>query len=315
MSEQTSRAAALVVLALAMIAAPAFIYPVFVMNAMVMALLAASFNLVFGYTGLLSFGHAAFYGIGSYGAAVLLKDSGWPMPLAMVGAVVAAMVAGFVIGGLAIRRRGIYFAMITLALAEIVHFGIVQWPAAGGENGLQGVPRGSLLWLDLGSSTTLYYVVLVVITAALALTYRIIHSPFGRILHAIRDNEPRAVSLGYSVDRYLLLAMVLSAGLAGLAGALKTLIFQFATLNDVHWGTSGLAVLACLIGGTGTFWGPIIGGVILSLLYSLLAESGEWVSLILGIIFVVCVHLFRDGIVGRARAAAGRLKAATKFTA
>ncbi len=315
MSEQTSRAVAVGLVSLAMIAAPAFVYPVFVMNALVMALLASSFNLMFGYTGLLSFGHAAFYGIGSYGAAVLLKEAGWPMPLAVMGAVIASMVAGFVIGSLAVRRRGIYFAMITLALAEIVHFGIVQWPAAGGENGLQDVPRGSLFGLDLARSSTLYYVVLAIVAAALFLTYRIIHSPFGRVLHAIRDNEPRAVSLGYSVDRYLLLAMILSAGLAGLAGSIKTLIFQFATLNDVHWGTSGLAVLACLIGGTGTFWGPIIGGVVLSLLYSLLAESGEWVSLILGLIFILCVHLFRDGIMGRARVLTERLKAAAAMRA
>jgi branched-chain amino acid transport system permease protein len=281
----------------AAIAAPYVVYPVFLMNALILALFAAAFNLMFGYTGLLSFGHAAFYGTGAYVAAALLKFSGTSTAVAMIGAVAASMTIGCVMGVLAVRRRGIYFSMITLALSEIIHFIVIQWRAAGGEDGLQGVPRGSLFGIQLDDSLQLYYVVLLAVVLSLLLMYRIINSPFGVVLSAIRENEQRAVSLGYSPNWYLVVAFVLSAGLAGLAGALKTLVFQFATLGDLSWYTSGLAVLASLIGGIGTFFGPMVGGLFLSLLQSLLAESGEWVTLIMGLIFIACIHFLRDGMV------------------
>ena len=281
------------------ILAPFAIYPVFLMEALTMALFAAAFNLIFGYSGLLSFGHAAFYGVGAYATAFLLKDHGTSVEVALLASVAVSAALGAAIGALALRRRGIYYSMVTLALAEVIYFVALRWPATGGENGLQGVPRGTLFGLlDLNKTVTLYFVVLVIVLASLALIHRIIHSPFGMVLRGFSDNEQRTLSLGYEVRHHLLLAMTLSAALAGLAGALKVLVFQFATLSDLSWHMSGMVVLACLIGGSGTFWGPVVGGLAIALLHSLLAESGNWVTLIQGLIFIACVHLFRDGIAG-----------------
>ena len=289
----------LALLAAALALAPLVIYPVFLMEALTMALFAAAFNLVFGYSGLLSFGHAAFYGVAAYATAFLVKDYGFSVELALLMAVTMSGLLGAAFGALALKRRGIYFSMVTLALAEVVYFVALRWPATGGENGLQGVPRGKLFGLlDLNNTTTLYFVVLVVVLAALAFICRIVHSPFGMVLRGFSDSEQRTLSLGYEVQQHLLVVMTLSAGLAGLAGGLKVLVFQFATLSDLSWHLSGLVVLACLIGGTGTFWGPVLGGLAIALLHSLLAESGNWVTLIQGLIFVACVHFFRDGFVG-----------------
>lgn len=279
--------------------APLAIYPVFLMEALTMALFAASFNLVFGYSGLLSFGHAAFYGVSAYATAFLVKDHGFSTELALLSAVAISGALGALFGLLALKRRGIYFSMVTLALAEVIYFIALRWPATGGEDGLQGVPRGALFgWLELNDTTTLYYVLLVIVLAALALIHRIIHSPFGLVLRGFCDSEQRTLSLGYEVQQHLMVVMTLSAALAGLAGGLKVLVFQFATLSDLSWHLSGLVVLACLIGGTGTFWGPILGGIAIALLHSLLAESGSWVTLIQGIIFIACVQFFREGFVG-----------------
>lgn len=283
----------------AFIVAPFMIYPVFLMEALTMALFAAAFNLIFGYSGLLSFGHAAFYGLGAYATAFLVKDYGFSLEFAIIAAVSMSALLGAAFGALALRLRGIYFAMVTLALAEIVFFMALRWPATGGEDGLQGVPRGHLFgFLDLNHTLTLYYVVLVTVLLALAFIYRVINSPFGMVLRGFSDSEQRTLSLGYEVQQHLLLAMVISASIAGLAGSLKVIVFQFATLSDLSWHMSGLVVLACLIGGIGTFWGPVVGGLALALLHSLLAESGSWVTLIQGFIFIACVHFFREGIVG-----------------
>jgi branched-chain amino acid transport system permease protein len=279
--------------------APLAIYPVFLMEALTMALFAASFNLVFGYSGLLSFGHAAFYGVSAYATAFLIKDHGFSTELALLTAVAISGALGALFGLLALKRRGIYFSMVTLALAEVIYFIALRWPATGGEDGLQGVPRGALFgWLELNDTMTLYYVLLVMVLAALALIHRIIHSPFGLVLRGFCDSEQRTLSLGYEVQQHLMVVMTLSAALAGLAGGLKVLVFQFATLSDLSWHLSGLVVLACLIGGTGTFWGPILGGIAIALLHSLLAESGSWVTLIQGVIFIACVQFFREGFVG-----------------
>ncbi len=293
-----SRWLVVALIALALVA-PFFVYPVFLMEGLIWALFASAFNLLFGYAGLLSFGHAAFFGTAAYCTAFLLKQLGAPPEVAIVASVALSALLGAAFGGLALRHRGIYFAMVTLALAELIHFLAVRWPATGGENGLQGVPRGVLLsFIDLDRTRHLYFFVLAVTLAAFALVHRIVRSPFGMVLGAFRDNEQRIVSLGYQVRHHLILAMTLSAALSGLAGSLKVLVFQLAALPDVGWNTSGMVVLATLIGGTGTFLGPIVGGMVLALLQSLLAESGEWVTLILGLIFIACVHLFRDGIVG-----------------
>ena len=279
--------------------APLAIYPVFLMEALTMALFAASFNLVFGYSGLLSFGHAAFYGVSAYATAFFVKDHGFSTELALLSAVAISGALGALFGLLALKRRGIYFSMVTLALAEVVYFIALRWPATGGEDGLQGVPRGALFgWLELNDTMTLYYVLLAMVLAALALIHRVIHSPFGLVLRGFCDSEQRTLSLGYEVQQHLMVVMTLSAALAGLAGGLKVLVFQFATLSDLSWHLSGLVVLACLIGGTGTFWGPILGGIAIALLHSLLAESGSWVTLIQGVIFIACVQFFREGFVG-----------------
>lgn len=301
----TPRSAAILATVICMAAAlgaPFVVYPVFLMLGLVMALFAAAFNLVFGYAGLLSFGHAAFFGVGAYVAAFLMKNLDVDAGSAIAASILASAVLGAVMGILAIRRRGIYFAMVTLALAEVVYFLALRWPATGGENGLQGVPRGSLFgFIDLGATLNLYFVVLSIVAVALFFLHRVINSPFGMVLRGFRDDEKRMVSLGYSVHRHLLLALTLSAALAGLAGSLKAIVFQFAALPDISWHMSGHVVLACLIGGVGTFAGPIIGGIVLALLQSMLAESGEWATLILGVVLIVCVHLFREGVLGSLR--------------
>ncbi|MEC5160027.1 branched-chain amino acid transport system permease protein [Janthinobacterium sp. CG_23.3] len=303
-----------IALALAL-AAPYFGYPVFLMKLLCFALFACAFNLLIGFTGLLSFGHAAFFGGAGYVAGHALKVFGLPVELSLLLGVGAAALIGLVMGGLAIRRQGIYFSMITLALAQMVYFLALRMGFTGGEDGLQGVPRGKLLGvIDLSNDTTLYFVVLAIAVAGFALIMRTVHSPFGQVLKAIKENEPRAISLGYDVDKYKLLAFVLSAALAGLAGATKTLVLGFETLTDVHWTMSGLVILMTLVGGMGTLAGPILGAVIIIVLENKLGDLGtflatrtgvEWfntlgesVSMITGLIFVACVLLFRRGIVG-----------------
>ena len=306
--------ATLVTLAL-FLAAPFFAYPIFLMKLLCFALFACAFNLLIGFTGLLSFGHAAFFGSAGYVTGHLLTVVGLPTELGIVLGVAAAALLGLVIGALAIRRQGIYFSMITLALAQMVYFAALRSPLTHGEDGLQGVPRGRLFGaLDLSNDLTLYYVVLGIAVAGFALITRTLHSPFGQVLKAIKENEPRAISLGYDVDRYKLLAFVLSAALAGLAGATKTVVLGFATLTDVHWTMSGLVVLMTLVGGMGTMAGPIIGAFLVIALENKLGELGAWlaetlgiawfatlgdsVGMVIGLIFIICVLSFRRGIVG-----------------
>ena len=288
---------------LAFIAAPAVLYPVLLMKVLCFAIFASAFNLLLGYTGLLSFGHAAFFGSAAYVAGYLIRDMTWPVWAALLVSMLAAALMGGIVGLLAIRRQGIYFAMITLAMAQMVYFICLQLPQTGGEDGLQGVPRETLAGLDLSNDLTLYYVILAFSLLAFALIYRTIHSPFGQVLKAIRENEPRAISLGYDVARYKLLAFVLSTGLAGLAGALKMLVFKFASLTDAHWHMSGEVVLMTILGGIGTVLGPIVGSSIIVVLEDQLADKvGSLVTVIMGGIFVLCVLLFRRGIVGEAAA-------------
>ena len=275
------------------------IYPVFLMKALCFALFACAFNLLVGFGGLLSFGHAMFLGTAGYVCAHAAKVWGWPPEAAILAGTGAAAALGLVTGLLAIRRQGIYFAMITLALAQMIYFFYLQAPFTHGEDGIQSVPRGKLFGLlDLSNTLTMYYVVLVVFIAAFALIYRVIHSPFGQVLKAIRENEPRAISLGYDAERYKLLAFVLSATLAGLAGATKAIVFQLASLTDVLWTMSGEVVLMTLLGGMGTVFGPVVGAFVIIGLENYLAAFGEWVTVITGAIFVVCVLAFRRGIVG-----------------
>jgi len=279
--------------------APFFFYPVFVMKVLCFALFACAFNLLLGYGGLLSFGHAAYFGGASYVAAHAAKVWGLSPELAILAGTLAAAVLGLAIGSLAIRRQGIYFAMVTLAFAQMVFFFSLQAPFTGGEDGIQAVPRGNLFGLlSLRSDFTLYFVVLAITFSGLLAIYRIIHSPFGQVLKAIRENEARAVSLGYRVNRYKLAVFVLSAGLAGLAGATKAIVFQLASLTDVHWSMSGEVVLMTLIGGMGTVFGPIAGAAVIVTMQNYLATFGAWVTIIQGCIFVICVMLFREGIVG-----------------
>ena len=300
---------------LALLAAPFFMYPVLLMKVMCFALFACAFNLLIGYTGLLSFGHAAFFGGAAYATGYTLATLGWPMELGLLAGVGAGALIGLIVGSLAIRRQGIYFTMITLALAQMLFFVCLQAPFTGGEDGLQGVPRGKLFGvLDLWNDLNLYYVVLAITVGGFALIVRTIHSPFGQVLRAIKENEPRAISLGYDVDRYKLLAFVLSAALAGLAGSTKTVVLGFATLSDVHWSMSGLVVLMVLVGGMGTVIGPIVGAIVIIALENKLGEFGNWmaamttidwfrsigesVTIVTGFIFIVCVLAFRRGIVG-----------------
>ncbi|HSH68309.1 MAG TPA: branched-chain amino acid ABC transporter permease [Deferrisomatales bacterium] len=281
------------------LAAPYAVYPVFLMKVMCFALFACAFNLLLGYVGLLSFGHAAFLGSASYVTAHTVQTLGFPPLLGILAGTACAGLLGLLIGWLAIRRSGIYFAMITLGLAQVVFFLSLQLGFTGGEDGIQGVPRGLLLGLfDLNSTLTMYHFVLAIFLFGLWILYRTIHSPFGQVLKAIRENEPRAVSLGYDVDRYKLLAFVLSATLSGLAGGTKSLVFQLASLSDVHWHMSGEVVLMTLLGGMGTVFGPAAGALLVVTLNNYLAGFGSWVTIIIGGIFVACVMSFRRGIVG-----------------
>lgn len=281
------------------LAAPFLVYPVLVMKILCFALFACAFNLLLGYTGLLSFGHAAFLGWAGYVCGYGIKELGFPPELGILAGTATGAALGFVFGSLAIRRAGIYFAMVTLALAQLVYFLALQFPFTGGEDGLQGVPRGHLFgFIDLADTMNMYYFVLAVFLAGFWIIDRAIHSPFGQVLTAIRENEPRAISLGYDVDKYKLLAFVLSAGLSGLAGATKTLVFQLASLTDVHWHMSGEIVLMTLLGGMGTVFGPIVGATVVVGLQNYGAELGQWVTVLTGVIFVICVLAFRRGIVG-----------------
>ncbi len=301
----------IVILALLLIAPLVGLYPVFVMKLLCFALFACAFNLLLGFTGLLSFGHAAFFGFASYVTGYAVKSQGLTPEVAIVAGTVVAGLLGLVFGLVAIRRQGIYFAMITLALAQMVYFFCLQAPFTGGEDGLQGVPRGNLFgMIPLASDTAMYYVTVAIFVACFLGIARIISSPFGQVLKMIRENEPRAVSLGYEVDKYKLLAFVLSASLAGLAGSLKTLVMGFATLSDVHWTMSGEVILMSLLGGVGTLFGPVLGAGIVIALQNLLADKvGEWVTVIIGAIFVVCVLAFRKGVVGEIHAYMERRKA------
>ena len=278
---------------------PHFVYPVFLMKGLCFALFASAFDLLLGHVGLLSFGHALFFGFAGYVTAHAAKEWGLaPEPSILLG-VLTALGLGLAVGWLAIRRQGIYFAMITLALAQLMYFVAVESPFTHGEDGIQGVPQGFLLgFIPLNNTLALYYVVLAIFIAGLALVHRIIQSPFGQVLKAIRDNEPRAISLGYPVAHYKLLAFVLSAGIAGLAGSLKVLVFQLASLTDVHWHTSGEVVLMTLLGGGGTLFGPTVGAFLVVSIQNTLAEAGSWVTIIQGAIFVFCVLAVRKGIVG-----------------
>lgn len=301
----------LALLLLALLAPVLGLYPVFVMKLLCFALFACAFNLLLGFTGLLSFGHAAFFGFAAYVTGWVIKAKGMTPEVGLVAGAVVAALLGLVFGAIAIRRQGIYFAMITLALAQMVFFICLQAPFTGGEDGLQGVPRGALLGvLPLESDITMYYVVVAIFVAVYLGIARVVTSPFGQVLKMIRENEPRAISLGYEVDRYKLLAFVLSAGLAGLAGSLKTLVMGFATLSDVHWSMSGEVILMSLLGGVGTFFGPVFGAGIVISLQNLLADKvGAWVTVIIGAIFVVCVLAFRKGVVGELQAFLERRRA------
>ena len=312
MNKNTIIAIAAIILALA---APFFMYPVLLMKLLCFALFACAFNLLIGYTGLLSFGHAAFLGGAGYIAGYVIRDLGLPFELGLLAGVAFAAFLGLVMGALAIRRQGIYFTMITLALAQMLYFIFLQAPFTGGEDGLQGIPRGTLLGVvDLSDDLTLYFVVLAICIAGYALIVRTVHSPFGQVLKAIKENEPRAISLGYDVDKYKLLVFVLSAALSGLAGATKASVLGFETLTDVHWTMSGLVVLMTLVGGLGTLAGPIVGAIVIIALENRIGEFGTWmavttdiawfrslgeqVTVVTGFIFIVVVLAFRRGIVG-----------------
>ena len=275
------------------------IYLVFVMKILCFALFACAFNLLLGYAGLLSFGHAAFFGSAAYATAHVCKVLGTGPATGILVGVAVSTAIGLVIGGIAIRRQGIYFAMITLALSQLLYFVAIQMPLTGGEDGIQNVPRGSLFGVvDLSNDTAMYYVVLAVFACGFAVVHRTIHSPFGKVLQAIRENEPRAVSLGYDVHRFKLIAFVLSAALSGLAGSTKALVFQLASLADVHWHGSGEVVLMTLLGGVGTVLGPVVGATVVVVLQTLLASAGSWSTVIVGLVFMACVLLFRRGLVG-----------------
>jgi branched-chain amino acid transport system permease protein len=282
-----------------LVVAPFQLYPVFLMKVLCFALFASAFNLLLGFGGLLSFGHAAYFGAASYVSAHAAKVWGLTPELAILSGTAVAGVLGLAFGSLAIRRQGIYFAMITLALAQMVYFYALQAPFTGGEDGIQRVPRGDLFGLiSLRSDTTLYYVVLTIFFIGILAIYRIIHSPFGQVLKAIRDNEPRAISLGYATNRYKLMVFTMSATLAGLAGATKAIVFQLASLTDVHWSMSGEVVLMTLLGGMGTVFGPMVGALTIVTMQNYLAHLGAWVTVIQGIIFVISVMMFRKGVIG-----------------
>ena len=304
-------------LILALLAPMIGLYPVFVMKLLCFAIFASAFNLLLGFTGLLSFGHAAFFGSAAYITGWLIKAQAWTPELGILAGMLGAGLIGLVVGMVAIRRQGIYFAMITMAIAQMVFFVCLQAPFTGGEDGLQGVPRGALFgWLSLASDTAMYYLVVAVFVATFLAISRIVHSPFGQVLKMIRENEPRAISLGYQVDRYKLLAFALSAALSGLAGSLKTLVMGFATLSDAHWSMSGEVILMTLLGGVGTFFGPVFGaGIVISLQDMLADKVGSWVNVIIGVIFVLCVLAFRKGVVGELQAFLERRRSAAKLRA
>jgi branched-chain amino acid transport system permease protein len=294
-----SQAIAAAIMLVFLVAAPFVLYPVFLEKALCFALFACAFNLLIGYAGLVSFGHALFFGWASYLAAYAAKSWGLPPELAILTGTATAAVLGIIAGSLAIRRQGIYFAMITLALAQMMYLVALRVKLTGGEDGIQAVPRGRLFGVfNLSDEMTMYATVLVISLAGFFLVYRIINSPFGEVLKAIRENEQRSISLGYNTDRYKLIAFVLSATLAGLAGAMKALVFQLASLTDVHWTMSGEVILMTLVGGLGTMFGPIVGAFIIVAMENYLAPFGQWVLVIQGVIFVICVVLFRRGIVG-----------------
>ena len=275
------------------------VYDLFLMKVFCFAIFAASVNLLLGFSGLLSFGHAAFFGTASYVTAHIMKQWGVTPELGILIGVVCSTVLGYIFGALAIRRQGIYFAMITLALAQVVYFAATQLPFTNGEDGIHGVPRGEFLGLiDLTPSSNMYWFSLAVMLFAFLLIQRVVQSPFGQVLKSIRENEPRAISLGYNVDRYKLVAFTISAGLAGLGGSLKALVLQLASLGDVFWHTSGEAVLMTILGGIGTLWGPVIGAAVIVNLQNYLANLGGWSTITTGAIFVVCVLAVRRGIVG-----------------
>jgi branched-chain amino acid transport system permease protein len=317
-------------LLLALVFAPQMgVYPVFMMTVLCFALFASAFNLLLGFTGLLSFGHAAFLGFSAYVAGYAMRDLGLTPELGLVAGMLTGAALGWVFGVLAIRRQGIYFAMVTLALAQLVFFVCLQVRFTGGEDGLQGVPRGKLFgWLSLSNDLSMYYLTLLVAVLGFALIVRTIHSPFGQVLKGIRENEPRTISLGYDVNRFKLLAFVISAALSGLAGALKTLVLGFATLTDVHWSSSGLVVLMTLLGGVGTLSGPMVGAALVVALENKIGDLGnllarltgvDWfstlgdsVTIVTGLIFVICVLAFRRGVMGEIAAFVDRQFEASK---
>jgi len=294
-------------LLLALLVAPWVGYPVFLMKALCFALFASAFNLLIGFTGLLSFGHAMFFGFAAYVTGHAAKVWGLTPEVAILCGTFSATLIGIFTGWLAVRRQGIYFAMVTLALAQMIYFLCVQAPFTYAEDGIQSIPRGQLFgWIGLGDDLVMYYFVAAIFVGAFALIYRIVHSPFGQVLKSIRENEARALSLGYHVDRYKLMAFVLSATLAGLAGATKTLALGLATLTDVGWQMSGEVVLMTLLGGMGTILGPSVGAIIIVAMQNYLADLGSWVTTIMGATFVVCVLVFRRGIVGEIAHRLGR---------
>ena len=280
---------------------PLFVYPVFLMKVLCFGLFAAAFNLMLGFVGMLSFGHAAFLATGGYVTGYLMINAGLTPEVGILCGTAAAAALGYAFGKLSVKREGIYFAMVTLALAQLVFFLFLQAPFTEGENGLQGIPRGLLLGIvDLSNSNAMYYFVLAVFLLGFWLIHRTIHSPFGQVLKAIRENEARAISLGYDVKRYKLIAFVLSASLSGLAGATKSLVFQLESLTDAHWHMSGEVVLMTLVGGMGTIFGPLVGAGVIVGIENLFSggEMGNYIHIIMGVIFVVCVLMFRSGVVG-----------------
>ncbi|WP_137178137.1 branched-chain amino acid ABC transporter permease [Roseomonas sp. AR75] len=294
-----AQATAFLVLVAFVVVSPFFLYPVFLMKVLCFGLFACAFNLLIGYVGLLSFGHAAYFGMGAYVTGYAAKAWGVPPEFAILMGGATGALLGLPFGWLAIRRAGIYFAMITLALAQMVYFFALQAPFTGGEDGIQAIPRGTLFGVfDLTSDFTMYWLVAAVFLAGFLLIHRIVHSPFGQVMKAIRDNEPRATSLGYRADDYKLMAFVLSATLAGIAGGTKALVFNIATLTDVHWAMSGEVVLMSLVGGLGTVFGPVVGAAVIITMQNYLAEFGAWVLVIQGGIFIACVLAFRRGVVG-----------------
>jgi len=296
---KSSRLAIAALVLIVAVAAPYGIYPIFLMKALCFALFAVAFNLLLGYGGLLSFGHAAFFGMASYVTGHAMTKWGVTPEVAILAGTVVAGLMGLVFGYIAIRRQGIYFAMVTLALAQMVYFFCLQAPFTHGEDGIQAIPRGALFGvIPLDDPRTLYYFVLAVFAAGCWIVWRAVHSPFGQVLRAIRENEPRATSLGYRTRHYKLMAFVLSASLAGLAGGTKALVFQLASLTDVHWHTSGEVVLMTLLGGMGTVLGPIAGAFVVVFIENKFADAGDWVTILQGLIFVIVVLLFRKGLVG-----------------